>query len=205
MTKLMIPNDDKGLRLGFAALWKPEAFSDGEPAYQAAIIIPPSHKIVKAIDRTYLELATKDKKWGNGDAEKAQRLIDACMKDRKKSAWQKAEYTNDEGTPYDGFADAWYIRARNPDVMPLILDQDAEEVTKGRPGAPYGGCYANVQVDLWLQANTFGKGLRCKLLGVQFVRDGDAFKGGATANKDDFKSLAVKPSDDEDEAEDEFA
>ena len=206
MTKIMLPNDDKGLRIGFAALWKPEAFAEGDPAYQAAIIIPPTHKVVKVIDKAYLALATPDKKWGNGDAVKAQKMIDACMKDRKKSAWQKEEYTNEAGDPYDGFEDAFYLRARNPEVMPLLLDQDAEEVTRGARGAPYGGCYANVQVDLWLQANSFGKGLRCKLLGVQFVRDGDAFTGGARADKSDFKSLAVSQDDDETaEDEDEFA
>lgn len=204
MTKLMLPNDAAGLRIGFAALWKPEAFADGDPAFQAAVIVPPTHKVVKLIDKTYLALATADKKWGNGDATKAQKMIDACMKDRKKSAWQKEEYANDEGTVYDGFDDAFYIRARNPDVQPLLLDMNAEEVTRGATGAPYGGCFANVQVDLWLQANTFGKALRCKLLGVQFVRDGDAFTGGARADKSDFKSLAVN-DEDETEEDDEFA
>jgi hypothetical protein len=204
MTKIMLPNDALGLRLGFAALYVPEAFAEGEPAYQGALIIPPTHKVVKLIDKTYLTMATADKKWGNGDAAKAQKMIDACMKDRKKSAWQKAEYTNEADEPYDGFEDAFYLRARN-EIQPLLLDHNAEEVGRGASGAPYGGCYANVQVDLWLQANTFGKALRCKLLGVQFVRDGDAFAGGARASKEDFRSLAVGQDDDDDEEADEFA
>lgn len=194
MTKLMIP----GLRIGFAALWKPEAFAEGEPAYQAAVIIPPKHPIVAKIDATYLDLATKDKKWGAGSAEKAKKMIEACMKDRKKSAWQKEEYTNDEGTPYDGFDGSFYIRARN-EVQPLLLGADGEEVTRTQGGSPYSGCYANVQVDLWLQANSFGKGMRCKLLGVMFAKDGDAFAGGARADKSDFQSLAVGADEEEDE------
>lgn len=198
MTKVMLPDDTVGLRIGFAALYKPEAFADGEPAYQAALIIPPTHKAVKLIDKTFLTLATADKRFGNGDAAKAQKMIDACMKDRKKSAWQKAEYTNEDGTPYDGFDDAFYLRARN-EVQPLLLDHNAEEVGRGGTGAPYSGCFANVQVDLWLQANTFGKALRCKLLGVQFVRDGEAFAGGARADKSDFKSLAVSENEEDDE------
>lgn len=197
MTKLMIP----GLRLGFAALYKAESFAEGDPSYQTAIIVPPKHKIVREIDDAYLKLATADKKWGNGDAAKAAKLIEACMKDRKKSAWQKCEYTNDEGTPYDGFDDAFYLRARN-EVQPLLLNQAREEVGRSQAGAPYSGCYANVQVDLWLQANTFGKGMRCKLLGVQFFKDGEAFAGGARADVNDFEDLSAEH---EDEDENEFA
>lgn len=201
MTKVMLTNGLLGLRAGFAAFYKPEAFGDGEPAFQGTLIIPPKAKVVKLIDETYLALATADKKWGNGDAAKAQKMIDNCMKDRKKSAWQKSEYTNDAGDPYDGFEDAFYLRARN-EIQPLLINQLKQEVGRGAPGAPYGGCFVNMQVDLWLQNHTeFGKGLRCKMLGVQFVREGDAFTGGAKANVDDFETLAVETDDEDDDSD----
>ena len=195
--KLMLED----LRCAFAAFYTPETFpgGDGAPAYGCALIIPEDHPAVEMLDESYAALAKA--KW----KDKADVIVKNCMKDRKKSAWQKVEYANDEGIVYDGFEGAFYLRVRNED-MPLILGPDAEEITKGKDGAPYGGCFVNAQVEPFLQDNTYGKALRCKLLGVQFNRDGDAFATGSKADKSAFKpSLAVSDEAEGGEAEDEFA
>jgi hypothetical protein len=57
-------------------------------------------------------------------------------------------------------------------------------------GKPYAGCYVNTTVEFWAQDNSYGKGIRCTLLGVQFLRDGDAFSAGSVATPDDFEALA---------------
>jgi len=196
--KLMLTN----LRCAFAdQLYVPGTFpgapEGSTPAHGITLIIPPDHEAVEMLDAGYAAVAKQ--KW----KDKASAIVATCMKDRKKSAWQKTEYTNDEGTAYDGFADMFYLRARNEDA-PLILGPDAEEITKGKAGAPYGGCYVNAQVELFPQDNSFGKALRCKILGVQFAADGDAFASGSKADKSAFKSLAVS-QDDEDGDEDDFA
>lgn len=184
-----------GVRIGFAALYKPEAFADGEPAYQAALIIPPKSPLVAKIEAAVAAVALE--KW------KTQAKADAILKkiapDRKLMAWQKEEYSNAEGVVYDGFEGSYYLRARN-EIQPLLLTAGREEVTsRGANGAPYGGCYTNTQVDIWAQDNGFGKGIRCKLLGVQFAKDGDAFAGGAKASVDDFDDLSVNEEEDENE------
>ena len=47
-----------------------------------------------------------------------------------------------------------------------------------------------MQVEFWAQDNKTGKGLRATLLGVQRVRDGDAFGGGAAPSADDIGEIA---------------
>jgi hypothetical protein len=185
------------VRFAFAAIYSPETFPGGDgAAYGGAAIIPEDHPAVARLDKAYLDLAKA--KW----KDKAAAIVANCMKDRKKSAWQKCEYANDEGVVYDGFEGAFYLRVRNEDV-PLILGPDAEEITKGKPGAPYGGCYVDLQVEPFLQDNTFGKALRCKMLGIMFVADGDAFAAGSKADKGAFKPKLSVAQDDEDA--DEFA
>lgn len=185
-----------GLRCAFAdQLYVPGIFpgADGNavPAHGLTLIVDPNDTAnVDTIDEAIRVMA--EAKW----KDKAAKILETCMKDRKKSAWQKVEYTNDEGTPYDGFADMFYLRARNEDA-PLILDHMAEEVTRGKTGAPYGGCYVNAQVELFAQDNSFGKAIRCKLLGVQFIRDGDAFASGSKADKSAFKPTLAVSQDDE--------
>lgn len=192
------------LRCAFEQIYTPGVFpgaaADAVPAHSLTLIVPPKHAAVKILDDAFLKLATDDKKWGNGDEAKARKIIEACLKDRKKSSWQKEAYANDDGSVYDGFEDAFYARLRN-ETPPKIVDQLRRDVGKGAAGAPYGGCDVNVVADAWLQTNSFGKGLRLKLLGVQFVRVGDAFTGGAKATEDDFQDLSV----DSEDADDDFA
>jgi hypothetical protein len=51
-------------------------------------------------------------------------------------------------------------------------------------------------VDIWAQENKFGKGVRAQLLGVQFVKDGEAFRKTSKASEDDFADLGVDDDDD---------
>ena len=57
-------------------------------------------------------------------------------------------------------------------------------------GRPYSGCYVNATVELWAQQNTTGRGMRAELLGVQFLRDGDAFAAGSKPSEDDFDDVS---------------
>jgi len=50
-------------------------------------------------------------------------------------------------------------------------------------------------VDLWAQDNQYGKGIHAKLLGVQFMKDGDAFSAGAVIADDDFEDLGIDSDD----------
>lgn len=64
-------------------------------------------------------------------------------------------------------------------------------------GIIYSGCYVNLRAEIWCQDNKWGQCVRAKLLGVQFVEDGDAFGSGSKpASADDFPDLEDGTEDD---------
>ena len=65
-------------------------------------------------------------------------------------------------------------------------------------GRPYGGCYVNATVDIYVQNKGENQGVRCSLQAVQFHRDGDAFGGSKPANPDDFEAAPLEEGSDAD-------
>lgn len=92
---------------------------------------------------------------------------------------------------YDGYADKWALSAKRAQDKgrPLVIDQQKNPLVAA-DGKPYAGCYVNATVEIWAQDNSYGKGIRATLVGVQFVRDGDAFGGGSAPSADDFDEIA---------------
>ena len=79
---------------------------------------------------------------------------------------------------------------------PIVLDNDKSPIYKAdgtvypeKAGRIYSGCYVNAHVELWAQDNKAGKGLRAGLLGIQRLRDGDAFGGGHAPVADAFAEV----------------
>lgn len=103
---------------------------------------------------------------------------------------------NKSGDVYDGYEDHWYVTAKNK-VRPTILNRDKSPIEE-KDGVIYSGCYANVTIDVYAMTDPKKKGVHAALKGVQFVKDGDAFGGGAPASPDDFDDLGV---DDQEEAD----
>ena len=98
----------------------------------------------------------------------------------------------DTKASYDGFEGNFYIRASARSDYPL---PDKLRGLDGRPlkqeqGVLFSGCYVNAVLDIWPQDNEWGKGIQCSLLGIQFLREGDAFAAGARASDDDFEDLS---------------
>lgn len=186
MALIMLPE----VRIAFADLFEAKAIGDGEPSFGARFIIPPKSRLVKLIDDAMLA-AAKDK-W----KDKAQGVLDKLVKDGK-VCFLKEEYTDKNGEPYQGFEDAYSIGARSK-TRPLIIDRDKSPLVQS-DGRPYGGSYVNAQLDIWAQDNSFGRRINATLKGVQFVRDGDAFTGGAPASADAFDDLSAGVDDDENE------
>lgn len=90
-----------------------------------------------------------------------------------------------------------YVSARSK-TRPSVFDQQRQELTES-DGKPYSGCYVNASIELWAQDNDFGKRVNAQLRGVQFLRDGDAFGGGARpADADEFDEIAVSDDTAED-------
>lgn len=171
------------VRLAFPNLFEPSSIEGSDPKYNAKFIIPSNHPQIAELEKAMLEVAKG--KWGA----KGQQVFDNLTKAGKKPevGFVKEPYKNRDGDAYDGFEGAYYVTASNK-ARPLIIDGDRTPLTQA-DGKPYAGCYVNAIVEFWAQDNSFGRAIRATLKGVQFVRDGDAFGGGAPASVDEFDDL----------------
>lgn len=185
MAKVRIEN----VRMAFPAIFKAEAIGDGEPAFGARFIVPQNHPAVKLLDAAIVETARD--KWGT----KADQILAKLRKDGA-ICFVKEEYQNSDGEVYAGFENAYHLQTRSQ-VKPLVIDRDKTPLTE-RDGRPYSGCYVVAMVEVWAQENSFGRGVRAQLKGVQFYKDGEAFAGGTPASEGDFDDLSEGVEEDED-------
>ena len=147
------------------------------------------------------------------DSALLQRSATPSRKRRNRSGKRSGRSTTKPASPIRRHAASWTASARTTTATratspsrrtatktkgrPLVMDTDKSpiykpnnEVYEGKGGRLYSGCFINMQVEFWAQDNKTGKGLRATLLGVQRVRDGDAFGGGAAPSADDFGEIA---------------
>lgn len=166
----------KNVRLAFPQLFEAKAFNgEGEPAYSGSFIIEKGNPCLKEIEKTIAAIAKE--KWTS--------KADTILKDLK--AKDKVPLRDgDSKSDYDGFPGNMYLAARSKS-RPLVINRDKTPLTK-EDGIPYGGAWVNCNVDLWCQDNSWGKRINATLVGVQMVRDGDAFSGSAPGSVDDFES-----------------
>jgi len=172
----------KNVRLGvFPDLFIARQFDGkGEFKYKAVLIVPADSAECLAVENAIMVAATA--KWGV----KAPGILKSLMGQKKECAWINGITL---GRPeYEG---AWVLSAarRQKDGPPKVLARDKTPLTI-ESGKPYPGCYVNAKVQLWAQDNAFGKGMRCTLMAVQFVKDGEAFSGAGPANDMGFEELA---------------
>lgn len=95
----------------------------------------------------------------------------------------------------DGYAGNFYISANCQGgdteaecAKPTVYTADRVKVTNPAENPIYRGCYVNALVEFYADSR-FGDGVFCKLVAVQFRRDGDAF-GSAPAKADDFDDVS---------------
>jgi hypothetical protein len=95
---------------------------------------------------------------------------------------------------WDGFAGNMFVSAGGKN-RPLVVDADPNRILTEADGRPYSGCYVNASIEVWAQENKHGKRINAQLRGVQFVRDGDAFGGGAPARPEEFDNVESEGAD----------
>lgn len=89
----------------------------------------------------------------------------------------------------ENYAGLYFLKGNNKKRF-TILDSDKTPLTADS-GRPYSGCYVNAIVDIYAQDNEFGQRINCTITGIQFVRHGEAFGGGAqAASPDEFQVVA---------------
>jgi hypothetical protein len=96
------------------------------------------------------------------------------------------------------------LRAGNK-KNPVVLHKDLTRMTE-EDNIIYSGCYVNVKVNLWGQANQFGRRVNASLLAVQFSADGDSFDGSYVSPEEAAKGFdsSVETSENEQISNDDF-
>lgn len=189
----------KDVRLAFPNLWKMSAPAGvggqgpGQLAFSASFILPRNHAQIAEIEKAIAAAARE--KWGA----KAEPMLRAL-----KQADKVCLHNGDLKAQYDGFEGNLYVSTRTQ-KRPSVFDNTKDPATsewvalKEEDGKPYAGCYVNASVAIWAQENGFGKRVNAELRGVQFLRDGDRFGGGAGAAGSDEFSDDIAVDDDGDE------
>ncbi len=135
-------------------------------------------------------------KWGD----KAKKTLEVLV-EKDRVFFRAKEKRTADGDDLAGFEDRYWFKASRPEKAgpPLIIGPDRQPVEE-RHGKIYSGAICNVLVDVWAQdmPGEPGKRVNARLLGVQFVKDGEAMGGGARASADKFEEYA----DEEETAED---
>lgn len=170
-------------RLGFPVLFQAQAFQEGQtPKFSATIILAKTDPQIQQIQQAMWE--TAQAKWG----EQAQQMWQVMQAQQRLALRDGAEKADK-----DGFGnDVMFFNASNT-KRPGVYDRDRTPLTQ-QDGRPYAGCYCNFVVEFWSQDNQYGKRINASLRGVQFVKDGEAFGGGAgPAEADDFPELNPDP------------
>lgn len=178
--KIKLPN----VRLSFPGLWKAEPFSPGdEPKFKATLLIEKGSDTDKAVQKAISETAAL--KWG---AAKAPKILDSIRGNSNRFGYQDGDTKS-----YDGYEGMMALTAKNT-TRPLVIDRDRSPLAEA-DGVVYAGCYVNASVEVFCYDKP-GQGVSFSLGGVQFVKNGDAFGGGAPAKEDDFDALDGADADD---------
>jgi len=88
------------------------------------------------------------------------------------------------------YAGLFFVKASNKKDV-AIYNGD-RSIWKPGDRRVYSGAYVNATIDIWAQDNGWGRRINATLTGVQFVRDGTAFGGGAApATPEEFPVVAM--------------
>lgn len=169
------------VRLSFPDLFAAtQVNGQGEPAFRAQFLVEAGsaqHKAIQAeIERVAQAKWPKDWK----------KILTA-----NEGIPQKHCFIDGAKRTYDGYEGMWALSATRQEKKGPPLRYDSKKILLDRDnGVIYAGCYVNASVSFWTQDNQHGKAVRCELLGVQFLRDGDSFGGGQKPNPDDFEDIS---------------
>lgn len=174
------------VRLSFPHLAEPQKNVNAETgkeriSYNCEFIMPQDHAGFTQFMQQFAALAAE--KW----KDHAQQVMQMIQSDRRLRCYGRGEEKVNKKTfqPYDGYAGNVYITAGR-DSQPQIIQADGTPIDPNNSMAyqqltrkMYGGCRVNAAVKPWLQENSYGRGVRCDLVAVQFAGDDQPFGEGA--------------------------
>lgn len=174
----------ENVRITFPQLFTPKSIvgADGkpsEPKFGASFLFEPGSATHRALSEAIKKVAQE--KWPTA----WETII------RNAKATDKLCVHDGNLKSYQGYAGNLFLSATSP-AQPDVRDADKTRIPPSNQRRIYGGCYVNAVVQLWAQDNRWGKRVNAELLGVQFRRDGDAFRAGAVADDSDFEDLSAE-------------
>lgn len=189
------------VRLSFPHLAEPQRNVNAETgkeriSYNCELIMPQDHAGFAQFMQQFGALAAE--KW----KDHAQQVMQMIQADRRLRCYGRGEEKVNKKTfqPYDGYAGNVYITAGR-DSQPQIIQADGTPIDPNNTMAyqqltrkMYGGCRVNAAVKPWLQENSYGRGVRCDLVAVQFAADDQPFGEGATDAAGLFGAVATAPA-----------
>jgi hypothetical protein len=178
----------KNVRISFPNLFSPARFqnkADQPLQYRVTALYPKDSPIVAQVRDAALAVAQE--KW----PQDYKMHLAAAKEASNKRAWADGDTKAYNG--YAGNEALTCIRDAERDGAPLLVDRDGKTPLASGCGKLYGGCYANIIVDIYAQSNKEGKAIRCGLVTVQFVKDGESFGGASAPTTDGLEDLGVDP------------
>ena len=175
----------KNVRICYAQnLFKASAFEEGkEPKFNAQFIISKDDTAQVKLMQDAIEAVAKEK-WP--DDSKTKNRAAGIIKSLKMTefiCFRDGELKPDR----EELENSYFVAASNK-KKPTAIMRDKTEATEADI---YSGCYVNVKVEVYAFEYNTKKMIPATLLGVQFVKDGDAFAGGAkVADADEFDDIS---------------
>ena len=166
------------VRLSFPSLFKKAVFEGVETKFEATFLVDKT-KQADLVD-------TVNKHIDNF-------LADKFPKGAPKSV-KRTVFVDGDTKDYDGYENQMAFKGSNS-KRPTVIDRDKTPLTED-DGVLYAGCYVNAIVDLWYSDHPKGgKQVLGSVLGVQFVKDGEAFGADTAAGVDEFDEIDEEEED----------
>ena len=188
----------ENVRVSFAeGLSVASAFEEGQTKkYGADFLLVPGSAVKKKTESGYVKVASVTdilmeaavETWKTPEAAKA--MLKALEASRK-SIRRGDTRVNKSGDVYEGYAGVLYIAAKSKQ-RPTLLDRQGLPLSEDQRSKIYSGCYVTAIIDIYGVSDPKRKGVFAGLSAVQFVRDGDAFAGGAPVTADDIEDLGAE-------------
>ena len=158
----------------FPAVFHPQAYGDGNPAYGGKFAITPGSANHKAIVNAMLNEAKG--KWGD----KADVVL-KILKDDKRVAYMEAPYSSKkDGSIYAGFEDKYTLSCRSESVRPSAFNRDGVTPILPDDNLIHSGVIVNAFVDIYaFDSPKWGRRINCTLTGIQYVAQGDSLGSSA--------------------------
>lgn len=162
----------KNVRLSFPSLFNKAEFDGVATKFEATFLVDKDSQ-AKIVDDVNAKI----------DAFLADKFPKGVPKSVKRTV-----FTDGDTKDYEGYSNQMAFKGSNT-KRPTVINRDKSPITE-EDDILYAGCYVNAICDLWYSDHPKGgKQVLGNVLGVQFVKNGEAFGADTAASVDEFDEL----------------